>query len=187
MAITGIQSGSSVEYPTGGTREELEARLNQLTKRRNECQKQDGRDPVLKERISELEKRISNLEGRIKKLKADEDDGKCETCENRKYQDGSDDPGVSFKTAAKVGPRGAESAVRGHEAEHVSRDRAEAERNGREVIYQSVIIKRAICPECGKSYVSGGQTTTVTRKAQEGRFNVGMSDNRNGKMLNVVA
>ena len=186
MAVTGIQGGSSVEYPTGGTREELEARLSQLTKQRNDCKKQED-DPALKERISNLEKRISNLESRIKKLREKENDGKCETCENRKYQDGSDDPGVSFKTAAKVGPQGAESTVRGHEAEHVSRDRAEAERNDREVIYQSVIIKRAICPECGKSYVSGGQTTTVTRKAQDKRFSVGMNENQTGKKMNVVA
>ena len=94
---------------------------------------------------------------------------------------------MSFKSAARVSPQAAESAVRGHEAEHVSRDRAEAQRSDREVVYQSVIIKRAICPECGKSYVSGGQTTTVTRKAQEKRFAVGMSDNSNGKKMNVVA
>ncbi|MGN0650746.1 MAG: hypothetical protein ACI4KM_09945 [Oscillospiraceae bacterium] len=186
MAVTGIHGGSSIEYPTGGTRQELEARLSQLTRQRSECSKQ-GEDPALKERISNLEKRISNLESRIKKLKAEENDGKCETCENRKYQDGSDDPGVSFKTAAKVGPQGAESAVRGHEAEHVSRDRAEAQRNDREVVYQSVIIKRAICPECGRSYVSGGQTTTVTRKAPEKRFSVGMNDNAVGRKMNVVA
>ena len=27
-----------------------------------------------------------------------------------------------------------------------------------------MIIKHAICPECGSTYVSGGETTTVTKK-----------------------
>ena len=33
---------------------------------------------------------------------------------------------------------------------------------GKEVVFQSVQIKTAICPECGRVYVSGGKTTTVT-------------------------
>ena len=87
---------------------------------------------------------------------------KCETCEKRKYQDGSDDPGVSFKTPTRVSPEMAASAVRGHEQEHVVRERAEAEREGRKVVEQSVTYHTAICPECGRVYVSGGTTRTVT-------------------------
>ncbi len=33
---------------------------------------------------------------------------------------------------------------------------------GKDVVFQSVQIKTAICPECGRVYVSGGKTTTVT-------------------------
>lgn len=87
---------------------------------------------------------------------------KCETCEKRKYQDGSDDPGVSFKTPTRVSPEMAASAVRGHEQEHVVRERAEAKREGRKVVEQSVTYHTAICPECGRVYVSGGTTRTVT-------------------------
>lgn len=87
----------------------------------------------------------------------------CETCEGRKYQDGSADPGVSFKTPTKVSPGSEASAVRGHEQEHVTRNRAEAQRENRRVVSQSVTYHTAICPECGRSYVSGGTTRTVTK------------------------
>ena len=95
------------------------------------------------------------------------EEAECQTCENRKYQDGSDDPGVSFKTATNVAPEQAASAVRGHEQEHVVREQAKAQREDRKVVSQSVTYRTAICPECGKSYVSGGTTRTVTAaKAQ---------------------
>lgn len=90
------------------------------------------------------------------------EDAKCETCERRKYQDGSDDPGVSFKTAQHVDPDMAQSAVRGHEQEHVTRERAEAEREGRKVVSQTVTYHTGICPECGRFYIEGGTTRTVT-------------------------
>jgi len=91
------------------------------------------------------------------------EDGECQTCENRKYQDGSDDPGVSFKTATKLSPEEAATAVRGHEMEHVTREQAKASREDRQVISQSVTIKTAICPECGTVYTAGGTTRTVTK------------------------
>ena len=90
-------------------------------------------------------------------------EGECQTCANRKYQDGSDDPGVSFKTATKLSPEEAATAVRGHEMEHVVREQAQAVREDREVVSQSVTISTAVCPECGTVYASGGETTTVTR------------------------
>lgn len=94
-------------------------------------------------------------------------EGECETCEKRKYQDGSDDPGVSFKTPTNIKPEQAASAVRGHEMEHVVREQAKAGREGRKVVSQSVTMHTEICPECGKSYVSGGTTHTVTRAASQ--------------------
>ncbi len=90
------------------------------------------------------------------------EEAECQTCENRKYQDGSDDPGVSFKTPTNIKPEAAASAVRGHEMEHVVRERAEAAREGKEVVSQSVTMQTGICPECGDVYISGGTTTTTT-------------------------
>ncbi len=95
------------------------------------------------------------------------EEGECQTCKNRKYVDGSDDPGVSFKTPTHISPDSAASAVRGHEMEHVSRNQAEARREGREVVSQSVSYHTAICPECGRVYVSGGTTQTTTADAQQ--------------------
>ena len=91
------------------------------------------------------------------------EEGECQTCKERKYQDGSDDPGVSFKTPTNVAPELAASAVRGHENEHVVREQAKARQEGRKVVNQSVTYHTAICPECGKVYVSGGTTRTVTK------------------------
>lgn len=91
-------------------------------------------------------------------------EAECQTCKNRKYQDGSNDPGVSFKTATRLTPEQAATAVRGHEMEHVSHEQARAEREGRKVVRQSVTIHTGICPECGDVYVSGGTTRTTTAK-----------------------
>lgn len=95
------------------------------------------------------------------------EEGECQTCKERKYQDGSDDPGVSYKTPTNIAPEAAASAVRGHEQEHVSREQSKAQRDGREVVSQSVTIHTAICPECGRVYVSGGTTRTTTATKQE--------------------
>ena len=89
----------------------------------------------------------------------------CETCKSRQYQDGSNDPGVSFKTPTHISPDNAGQAVASHEQEHVTRERSKAQREGRQVVYQSVMIFTAVCPECGRTYVSGGRTVTVTATA----------------------
>lgn len=91
------------------------------------------------------------------------EEGECQTCEERKYQDGSDDMGVSFQTPTNIKPEQAASAVRGHEMEHVYREQAKADREGRKVVSQSVTMHTEICPECGKAFVSGGTTRTVTK------------------------
>lgn len=90
------------------------------------------------------------------------EEGKCKTCEERKYQDGSDDPGVSYQTPTRIAPGQAAAAVRGHEMEHVVRENAKAQREERKVVSQSVTLHTAICPECGKAYISGGTTRTTT-------------------------
>lgn len=95
------------------------------------------------------------------------EEAECQTCKERKYQDQSDDPGVSFQTPTNIAPEQAAAVVRGHEQEHVVREQAAAVREDREVVSQSVTLHTAICPECGKVYVSGGTTRTATRSAEE--------------------
>jgi len=86
----------------------------------------------------------------------------CETCKNRKYVDVSNDSSVSFQTPTRVSPEAAMSAVAAHEGEHVRNEQAKADKDGRKVLSQSVSIHTSICPECGRVYVSGGETRTVT-------------------------
>lgn len=90
----------------------------------------------------------------------------CQTCKNRKYQDGSDE-NVSFKSAQHISPESSASAVRAHEGEHVANayDKA-AQKNGK-VINASVSIHTAVCPECGRTYVSGGVTNTMIKYPNE--------------------
>lgn len=83
----------------------------------------------------------------------------CETCKERKYQDGSDEM-VSFKASAHISPEASASRVRAHEAEHVANAYSKAEEDNGRVISANVNLKTSICPECGRSYVSGGTTTT---------------------------
>lgn len=90
----------------------------------------------------------------------------CETCKNRKYQDGSDEM-VSFKAAAHISPDAAASRVRSHEQEHVSNAYKEAEQNNGKVMSCNVSIHTAVCPECGRTYVSGGTTATQIKYFNE--------------------
>lgn len=178
-------------YSPEDSRRNIENDLTKLRKQRDdyEQQKEANDTAAIDGKIASLENRINNLQQRLDKLRSKEgekDNGECQTCKNRKYQDGSDDPGVSFKTAGKIDPANAEAVVRGHEYEHVNRNQAKADREDKEIVYQSVIIKHGICPECGDSYVTGGQTTTVTRKASDDRYFVGMKDSESGKLLNVL-
>lgn len=87
----------------------------------------------------------------------------CQACSERRYVDQSDDPSVSFQTPTKISPEASASAVMAHEMEHVVNERADAEKEGREIVSQSVKLHAAICPECGVSYIAGGVTETVTK------------------------
>lgn len=90
----------------------------------------------------------------------------CATCASRTYQDGSNDPGVSFKTPTHISPSQSGAAVMSHEQEHVSREQVKAKQEGGEVISQSVSIFTSTCPECGRGYTSGGLTKTTVRYSQ---------------------
>ena len=130
-----------------------------------------GADPAeyaVRMRMQNLDPETSGLSGqeqtaaKVTGAGKEYGDGKCQTCEDRKYQDGSNDMGVSFKSPTRVAPEAAASAVRGHEQEHVSREQAKAKRENRHVVSQSVSLHTSVCPECGRVYVSGGVTRTTT-------------------------
>lgn len=90
----------------------------------------------------------------------------CQTCKNRKYKDGSDEM-VSFKTPTHISPQSAAAAVRAHEQEHVSNAYSDAATKNGKVISASVSIHTAICPECGRTYISGGTTHTQIKYYNE--------------------
>jgi len=97
----------------------------------------------------------------------EEDDHKCETCENRTYVDGSNENDVSFKSPGHIAPEAAASRVMAHEYEHVRNAYQEDKEEGKELVSVSVSLKTAICPECGKTYVAGGETRTTMRSGVE--------------------
>lgn len=191
MGISPIGTGTAAlgGFTSGGdTGTNLERKLTELKKQREEFDAAKNKvtdKNALSNKIAALDRRISTLESRLEKL--NEQKGECQTCKNRKYQDGSDDPGVSFKTASKIAPEAAASAVRGHEMEHVYRNRAKAAREGREVVSQSVRLKTGICPECGKPYIAGGETRTVTKAKNEPDFSVGTESDTKGSLFDTVA
>lgn len=90
----------------------------------------------------------------------------CETCKNRKYQDGSDEM-VSFKAPGKIAPEQSYAKVMGHEREHVANAIAEGSKENKELVSVSVSLKTDICPECGRTYVSGGTTSTLMKTYNE--------------------
>ncbi len=93
----------------------------------------------------------------------------CTTCAERKYQDGSDEM-VSFKSPSHISPENSATKVRSHEQEHVSNAYKKAEQKDGKVINASVALHTSICPECGKSYVSGGTTSTMIKFSEQTPF-----------------
>jgi ribosomal protein L32 len=87
----------------------------------------------------------------------------CQTCKNRKYQDHSNDPSVSFQSPTHISPGQSGLVVASHEGEHVAHEQANAEREGRKVVSQTVTLSTSICPECGSTYISGGVTRSITK------------------------
>lgn len=108
----------------------------------------------------------------------------CSTCENRKYVDGSNESDVSFKTPGVIKPEQAYAKVSAHERQHVANAVAKGNEPGAELVSASVSLKMSVCPECGRSYVAGGQTVTQikytegnpyekNRKSAEGSLLIG--------------
>lgn len=90
----------------------------------------------------------------------------CETCKNRKYQDGSNE-NVSFKAASHIPASASGARVRAHEAEHVSNAYTKAAQNNGKVISAGVSIRTSVCPECGRVYTAGGETRTMIKYTDE--------------------
>ena len=126
--------------------------------------------PYEKEREAEMRKAAGietpaeELEEKVKKRT--DPNTECETCKNRKYVDGSDEM-VSFKTAQHIPQAAVATRVRAHEQEHVSNAYQKAELEGGEVVRASVRLKTDICPECGRTFISGGVTSTQIRYVNE--------------------
>lgn len=95
----------------------------------------------------------------------------CETCANRKYKDGSDEM-VSFKAPGHISPQESAAKVRSHEQEHVSNAYSKASTGNGQVINCSVSLSTAVCPECGRSYVSGGLTSTQIKYNKDNPYDV---------------
>jgi len=98
---------------------------------------------------------------------APEPKGRCATCESRRYVDKSNDSSVSYQTPTKLSPGTAALAVGAHEREHVVNERANAQREGRKIVNQTVSIKYGICPECHRMYPTGGVTRTQSVAIQD--------------------
>ena len=61
----------------------------------------------------------------------------------------------------------APAKVRAHEMEHVSNAYSKAQEGNGKVLQASVTLHTAICPECGRAYVSGGETRTAIQYKNE--------------------
>ncbi len=104
----------------------------------------------------------------------------CQTCKSRKYKDGSDEM-VSFKSATHISPQSAGSAVMAHEQEHVSNAYKKAALNDGKVLQASVQLHMGVCPECGRSYVAGGTTSTKIQYNEDNPYE------KNAKSLQAEA
>lgn len=95
----------------------------------------------------------------------------CRTCKERKYQDGSNESDVSFKAPGHISPQASAGTVRAHEMQHVSNAYEKAAKNDGKVISATVTLRTEICPECGTSYVAGGETrTSIAYSAEENPY-----------------
>lgn len=106
---------------------------------------------------------------------------KCKTCENRKYVDGSNENDVSFKTPGKISPEEAFAKVGAHEREHVSNAIAKASKPNADLVSATVSYKTAICPECKRAYIAGGETRTQIKYSEDNPYE------KNRKNFEMVA
>lgn len=94
----------------------------------------------------------------------------CKTCQARKYVDGSNEPDVSYKTPGNISPQQSYAKVSSHEREHVANAIAKGNKPGAKLISASVSLKMGVCPECGKTYVAGGETRTSIQYSEDNPY-----------------
>ena len=98
-------------------------------------------DKIEKEKLEKSEEKKEQI--KEEKEKEEEENAECETCANRKYQDGSDEM-VSFKSASHISPESAATRVRAHEQEHVNNAYEKAELKEGKVQFASIAIHTSI-------------------------------------------
>lgn len=94
----------------------------------------------------------------------------CKTCQNRKYVDGSNESDVSFKTPGVIKPGESFAKVSSHEREHVANAIEKGSKPGAKLVSASVQLKMGVCPECGRTYVAGGTTTTQIKYSEDSPY-----------------
>lgn len=106
----------------------------------------------------------------------------CETCSSRQYKDGSNESDVSFKAPGHISPQASAGVVAAHEQQHVANAHQKAGSSGGTLVSASVSLQRAVCPECGRSYVAGGTTSTAIRYPENNPYgkNIKSMDAANG-------
>ena len=107
----------------------------------------------------------------------------CSTCASRKYKDGSDEADVSYKAATHIDPSTSGSKVMAHEQEHVANAYEKAGSKNGEVVSASVTTTQAVCPECGRSYTSGGVTHSVIKYPADNAYGANQKSNDYAAMV----
>ena len=97
----------------------------------------------------------------------------CQTCKNRKYVDGSNEADVSFKAPGHIDPAQSYSRVMSHEQEHMANARQKTAGSNARLVSASVSLKMGVCPECGRTYVAGGQTNTTIAYSKSNPYDRG--------------
>lgn len=105
-------------------------------------------------------------ESNIKTPGKESSPAECEACSSRKYMDASNES-VSFKSPTHVSPEDSFQRVSAHEKEHVSNAYSKASSENGKVVSAFVTLSSKICPECGRSYIAGGETTTQIKYYNE--------------------
>lgn len=93
----------------------------------------------------------------------------CKTCQNRRYQDGSDE-NVSYKTPGVIRPEESFAKVSAHEKEHVANAIVKASKPNAKLVSVSVSLKTGVCPECGRVYVAGGTTRSQIKYSEKSPY-----------------
>lgn len=109
----------------------------------------------------------------------------CQTCKNRKYVDGSNEPNVSFKTPGSIRPEESYAKVSSHEREHVANAVAKGNKPGAKLINASVTLKMGVCPECGRTYVAGGVTNTQIKYSESNPYDKNRKSMESGALVGM--